>query len=256
MGENTQTMKEKLRLLGQRFLSVETRRKIVRYASWPPVGWVRFGSLRRVTPFNRDWGYSRGQPLDRYYIEQFLSSVSDDIQGRVLEIKENSYTVQFGGSRVTKSDVLHKIASNPKATLVADLSADNDLPDDTFDCIICTQTLQFIYDVKAALTTLHRILKPGGVLLVTVPTIAQISRVDMELWGDYWRFTSLATRLLFEEVFPPANVTVQAYGNVLTTTAFLYGLVSEDLKPGELDYVDPDHEFLIAVRAVKCGDPT
>jgi SAM-dependent methyltransferase len=245
-------MKEQLRLLGQRLLSVETRRKIVRYASWPPVGWVHFGHLRRVTPFNRDWGYSRGQPLDRYYIEQFLSSMSDDVQGRVLEFKDDSYTRQFGGSQVTHSDILHKVAGNPKATLVADLSADNDLPDDTFDCIICTQTLQFIYDVKAALTTLHRILKPGGVLLVTVPTIAQISRADMELWGDYWRFTSLAIRLLFEEVFPPAKVTVQAYGNVLVTTAFLYSLVSDDLKPSELDYVDPDQEFLIAVRAVKC----
>jgi SAM-dependent methyltransferase len=249
-------MKEKLRLLGQHLLSVNTRRKIVRYASWPPVGWVSFGNLRRVIPFNRDWGYSRGQPLDRYYIEQFLSSVSKDVKGRVLEFKDNSYTVQFGGSRVTKSDVLHKVAGNLKATLVADLSADNDLPDDSFDCIICTQTLQFIYDVKTAITHLHRILKPGGTLLVTVPTIAQISRADMELWGDYWRFTSLATRLLFEEVFPPAQVMVQAYGNVLATTAFLYGLVSEDLKQRELDYFDPDHEFLIAVRAVKCEGPS
>lgn len=244
-------MKEKLRLIGQRLLPVTTRRKIVRYTNWPPIGWVHFGSLRRVTPISQDWGYVRGQPIDRYYIEKFLSSRSEDIKGHILEVKDNSYTEQFGGRRVTKSDVLHKTEGNPKATIVADLTADNDLPDNTFDCIICTQTLQFIYDVKAAIATLHRILKPGGTLLVTVPTIAQISRADMELWGDYWRFTSLSTRLLFEEVFLPSNVTVQAFGNVLAATAFLYGLASEDLKQKELNHFDPDQEFLITVRAVK-----
>ena len=244
-------MKDRLRLIGQQLFSAPTRRKIVQYTNWPPIGWIRFGNLRRVTPFSRDWGYNRGQPIDRYYIEKFLSFRSEDIRGHVLEFKDSNYTVKFGGSRVTKSDVLHKTGGNPKATIVADLTIENNLPDNTFDCIICTQTLQFVYDVKSAITTLHRILKPYGILLVTVPTVSQISRADMELWGDYWRFTSLSTRLLFEEVFPSSNVTVRAFGNVLATTAFLYGLASEDLKRKELDYVDPDQEFLIAVRAVK-----
>ena len=245
-------MKETLRKFGRQLFSVETRRKIVRYTSWPPVGWVRFGSLRRRQPISRDWGYRRGKPIDRYYIECFLASVADDIQGHVLEVKNNHYTVQFGNGRVTQSDILHKEAGNPQATIVADLTVTNSLPENSFDCIICTQTLQFIYDVKAALATLHHSLKPGGVLLVTVPATAQISRADMELWGDYWRFTSLSTRLMFEELFPPANVNVQAYGNVLATIAFLHGLASEDLKQSDLDYVDPDYELLITVRAVKC----
>jgi SAM-dependent methyltransferase len=244
-------MKEKLRHLGRRLLPITTRRKIVRYAQWPPVGWVRFGSLRRKRPISRDWGYTRGQPIDRYYIEQFLASVAKDIQGRVLEVKDNAYTVQFGNGRVTKSDILHKEAGNPQATIIADIAQANSLPANTFDCIICTQTLQFIYDVKTAVATLHHSLKPGGVLLVTVPTAAQISRADMELWGDYWRFTSLAAQLLFAESFAPEDITVQVYGNVLATTALLYGLASEDLKRRELDYFDPDYELLVAIRARK-----
>jgi SAM-dependent methyltransferase len=116
--------------------------------------------------------------------------------------------------------------------------------------------LQFIYDVRAAIRHLHRILKPSGVLLATFPGISQISRYDMDRWGDYWRFTTLSARRLLEEVFPPGNVTVRAYGNVLAAVAFLHGLSAEELRREELDYHDPDYELIITVRAVKPREAT
>lgn len=227
------------------------RTKYQRLTRWPPVGRVRFGSLRRLTPISRVFGFDRGLCIDRYYIEQFLSAHAQDIQGHVLEIGDDTYTQRFGENRLTKSDVLHVTEGNPKATIVADLTCAEHIPADTFDCIIFTQTLPFIYNVRAAVQTLHRILKPGGVLLATFPGISQISRYDMERWGDYWRFTTLSARRLFGEVFPPENVNVKAYGNVLTAIAFLHGLAADELKREELDYHDPDYEVLITVRAVK-----
>ena len=218
---------------------------------WPPLGAVRFGSFRRLTPVSRTFGFDRGLCIDRYYIEAFLASYASDIRGHVLEIGDDSYTRKFGAGRVTRSDVLHRQEGNPKATLVGDLTDARHIPSDTFDCIIFTQTLQFIYDVRAALTHLHRILKPGGILLATIPGISQISRHDMERWGDYWRFTTLSARRLFEEIFPKSNVTVQAYGNVLTAIAFLEGLVVNELRREELDHLDADYELLITVRAKK-----
>jgi SAM-dependent methyltransferase len=244
-------MKLQLFPIVRRIIPLSVRRGIYRYTRWPPVGTVHFGSLRRLVPFSRDWGSSRGLPIDRYYIEGFLSAHAEDIRGRVLEIKDDTYMRKFGGERVTRSDVLHRVEGNPKATIVADLTCTEEWPTDNFDCIICTQTLQFIYEVKAAIATLHRILKPDGVLLVTIPSISQISRFDMEHWGDYWRFTTLSARLLFEGVFPAPNVTVQAHGNVLAAIALLQGLASEELRQEELDYADPDYELLITVRAVK-----
>ena len=217
----------------------------------PPVGAVRFGSFRRLTPVSRTFGFDRGLCIDRYYIEAFLASYASDIRGHVLEIGDDSYTRKFGAGRVTRSDVLHRQEGNPKATLVGDLTDARHIPSDTFDCIIFTQTLQFIYDVRAALTHLHRILKPGGILLATIPGISQISRHDMERWGDYWRFTTLSARRLFEEIFAKSNVTVQAYGNVLTAIAFLEGLVVNELRREELDHLDADYELLITVRAKK-----
>ena len=244
-------MASRFRSLLQRFLKRETRRRIARLGVWPPVGWIRFGQLRRLQPFTTDFGNSRGIEIDRYYIEKFLLEHATDIRGHVLEIKHNTYTRRFGGDRVTKSDVLHKIPGNPDATIVADLTNADHLPADTFDTIIFTQTLQFIYDNRATMATLERILKPGGILLVTVSGLAQISREDYEIWGEYWRFTSLSLQRLCEEFFPTENLTIRPYGNVLSAISFLHGLAVEDLKKKELEANDPSYELLITARAVK-----
>ena len=215
------------------------------------IGSVNLGSLRRLTPISRYFGGDRGLIIDHYYIERFLLTYASNIRGHVLEIGDDNYTRKFGGDRVTKSDVLHVMEGNPMATIVADLTCADHIPSDTFDCIIFTQTLQFIYDVRAAIRTLYRILKPGGVLLATCHGISQISRYDMDYWGEYWRFTTLSTRLLFEEVFPVENIEVRAHGNVLAAIAYLHGLAAEELTKQELDYHDPDFELIITVKAVK-----
>ena len=222
------------------------------HRSPPPVGHVRFGDLRRLKPIDESFGWDRGQVIDRYYIETFLAGHVEDIQGRVLEIGHDWYTKKFGGNKVTTSDVLHYTEGNPQATIVADLTKADDIPSNTFDCIIITQTLQMIYDVRAALKHLHRILKPRGTLLATSHGTSKMCRfLGVDPWGEYWRFTSQSSRILFEEIFGPGSVTVMPYGNVLTAIAFLHGLVAEDLKGHELDYRDPAYEVLIGVRAVK-----
>ncbi len=167
------------------------------------LGSVRFGNLRRVKPISRQFGFDRGLPIDRNYIEQFLSCHQDDIRGHVLEVAQATYTKQFGGDQVHTSDVLHSPIGviSPAATIVADLTDAKHIAENTFDCIILTQTLLFIYDLKAAIQTLHRILKPGGVILVTVPGISQIIREDMETWGEYWRFTRHSLQRIFSEIF-------------------------------------------------------
>lgn len=220
----------------------------------PPVGLVRFGSLRRLEPLSREWGLDRGGPVDRHYIEQFLRSNRDLIHGRVLEIGEDLYTRMFGGPRVDQADILvYDQSENPSATFVGDLTAAPQVPSDAFDCVIVTQTLQLIYDVPAAIATIHRVLKPGGVALITAPGISQINRRDSETWGDYWcwNFTALSLRRRFSEHFGEANVEVRTHGNVLAAAAFLYGLGRGELTTRELDHLDPDYEVIITVRARK-----
>jgi SAM-dependent methyltransferase len=207
------------------------------------------GTLRRTSPLSRDFGYDRGTPVDRYYIERFLAASRADIRGRVLEVKEAAYTTQFG-TGVEQSDVLDLDAANPSATIVADLATGHGLPADSFDCFVLTQTLQLIYETGAAVRHAHRLLRPGGVLLVTVPAVSRLAYPPDEA-PDYWRFTEAACARLFGDVFGADHVTVRAHGNVLASIAFLAGMALEELRPSELDADDPLFPLIVTVRAVK-----
>ena len=247
---NTSTITVRERLKG--VLSAASRRWLLRQ----PLRLQRLllgdaALLRRTSPIDANWGGRRGQVIDRLYIERFLAEHTADIRGHVLEFDDDTYARRFGGARVQRVDVLSLTADNPRATIVADLAHGGQIPSDCFDCVLCTQVLFLVYDVRAAVRTLHRILKPGGILLLTVPGIQKISRTDMETGGEYWRFTTLALRRLFAEAFPREMVEVKASGNVLAATAFLLGLAVEDTRQRELDVNDPDFEVSIAVRARK-----
>ena len=213
---------------------------------------VRWGDLRRLTPISSGWGLDRGQPIDRYYIENFLERQSGDIHGRVLSIGDDFYTQQYGGDRVTKSDVLHITEGSPGATIIGDLTDAPQIPSEAFDCFILTQTLQLVYEVRLALKTVYRVLKPGGVVLVTIPGITPLN--DQE-WNTCWcwSFTALSAQRLFEEVFPTTNIEIETYGNVMTATAFLQGLATQELRTEELTYRDHNYPVTITVRAVKPG---
>jgi glycosyltransferase involved in cell wall biosynthesis len=216
----------------------------------PPEGKVHPGDFERYTPFSYDFGFDRGGAIDRYYIEKFLASESEHIHGRILEIGDNEYTLRFGETRVKQSDILHIDAENKKATIIGDLSNAPQIADNTFDCLVLTQTLQFIYDFKAALHTCYRILKPGGTLLLTVPGI---SNIDRGAWKDYWfwAFTDKSMAHIMKETFPGQQVEIKTYGNVYVASAFLYGMGLPEFNSKYLDYNDSSYQVIISVKAVK-----
>lgn len=207
--------------------------------------------LPGLQPLSRDFGKERGKPIDRQYIHEFLWERRADVRGRVLEIADSGYTDYLGEGEVTQVDVLHATERLPWVTLVGDLVTGEGIPKDAFDCMVLTQTLQFVYDVHAAVRTVHECLVPGGVALVTVAGISQISQYDRQRWGDHWRFTADSAQRMFADVFGEEHVEVVAYGNVLVAAAFLYGYALEDLTAEELAHRDEDFDFLIGVRAVR-----
>lgn len=239
-----------------RFLPAAALRALarVRGQPWcPPPGRVRWGDLRRLEPVSRVFGFDRGLPVDRHYIERFLAAHAGSIRGRVLEVGDDAYTRRFGAERVVRADVLHGVDGNSRATFVADLAAGEELPSQAFDCVILTQTLHLVFDLKAAVSTLYRILKPGGVLLLTVPGISQRSTDE---WRDRWcwSLTTCSARRLFEAEFGAEWIEVAAHGNVLAAVAFLEGVATEELQASELDLVDPQYEVLVTVKATRPRD--
>ena len=222
------------------------------YVEWRRRRPLDLGDLRRLSPVDANWGFERGTPIDRVYVEHFVRAHAADIHGRVLEIAAPDYTSRFGRD-VTNVDVLMAEEGNPQATIVGDLADAPHIPDGTFDCAIVTQTLQFVYDVRGALTTLQRILAPGGVLLATAPGLTKISPIEDAAYGEWWHFTARSLRRLAAEAFGEANVEAESFGNVLAAAGFLYGLAVSDLGPEELDAHDPLFEVTLGLRAVKSG---
>jgi SAM-dependent methyltransferase len=226
---------------------------------------LRWSLADRRVPVSACWGFDRGLPIDRHYIESFLARFAPqegyacgDLHGRVLEVGDRQYVDRFatvaerpGPGVVHHVDVLHENAANTAATVVGDVTDSDTLPAGAFDCIVATQVLCVIWEVRAALENLHRALKPGGVLLLTAPGITSALRPDRDHWGDWWRFTSSSLRRLLEDAFPGGRVQVEGYGNLQSATFFLHGLAAGDLSVQELDLRDPDYEVTIAGRAVK-----
>jgi SAM-dependent methyltransferase len=214
---------------------------------------MAFGRAASAEPLSRDFGFSRGTPVDRFYIESFLADHAADICGRVLEVGENRYSRRFGDNRISKQDILHLRRNEPGATISGDLSDPATLPPRTFDCIVLTQTLHLIFDLPGAVETLHRSLRPGGVLLVTVPGITPIDSGEWKT-GWYWSLTEAALSRLLCAKFSVDEVTTETHGNLFAATAFLHGASVEETGTRRLQSLDPSYPVIVAARARATSD--
>jgi SAM-dependent methyltransferase len=201
-------------------------------------------------PVSERFGLERGTPVDRFYIERFLASQTKYITGRVVEIAENTYTLKYGTS-VTYADILHIDNKNKSATIIADLTNPDSVPENVADAFICTQTLNFIYDVNAAIRSIHKMLRPNGKAVITVAGLSQISRYDMDRWGDYWRFTDKSLAKLLSEVFGEENVKVEVMGNVYGATMLLHGIALEEVNISKLAVKDDNYQVILGAIVVK-----
>lgn len=205
-----------------------------------------------LSPLDDTYGMNRGTPVDRYYIEKFLSVHSTSIRGTVMEVGDREYTKKFGADNVIESLVLHVEEENPELNQIkGDFTTGDGLIEESIDCLICTQTLPFIYDLFAAADHIVKILKKGGIALITVAGISQIIQYEKLHYGHFWSFTDQSLKRLFEENSDIDLVDVTAYGNVKASTAFLYGIGYEELKAEDLDFHDPNYQLIVAAVVKK-----
>lgn len=195
-------------------------------------------------PISSLFGFDRGLPIDRYYIEKFLEQNSSFIRGTVFEVADREYTVKYG-KNVKESITTHVCGPFDSNGRLVNLETGEGVTEGMADCFILTQTLPFIFDVRTAAQNVVRILKNGGIALITVAGITQISRYDMDRWGHYWSFTTASLKRLFVECKDVEYVEVHAYGNVKTAVSGLYGLAAEEMTLEDLAYQDDDYQQVI-----------
>jgi len=90
------------------------------------------------------------------------------------------------GSRVTRY-IGADVAASRDIHLDIEMPKDGTVPlaDDSVDTILSTQTLEHVYDFQFYVRECHRLLKPGGILIITVPMQWRVHEVPY----DFWRFT-------------------------------------------------------------------
>lgn len=210
---------------------------------------VRWGNLRKQKPVSDRFGFDRGTPIDRHYTDAFLATHARDVRGVVGEIADDAYARRYGSPLVERVEIIDVDASNPRATIIADLANEDELPASAFDCLIVTQTLQYTADPLAALRNCAAALRPGGTLLLAVPALTPHDAIEPDD-SDRWRFWPAGLRSLVEEAFPNTVIEVEAHGNLVVATAFLQGIAAEELRPAELAAHDMRYPIVVHARVV------
>ena len=212
--------------------------------------------LYRTTPISENFGLDRGKPIDRYYIEKFLYQNRQYIKGHILEVAEDLYATRYAQLNETITEdptveTLHYDGIGRKVTMIGDLTKPETLPENRYDCFICTQVYMFIFDLSKAFEGSYHLLKDGGVLLATVAGISQIARDEMEQFGDYWRFTNKSIEMLFKNT-KFSQVEIVPMGNVMAACAFLQGIALEEIPNRRtFDVTDENYQLIIGIRAVE-----
>lgn len=201
-------------------------------------------------PLSSLYGLDRGVPIDRYYIEKFLKNNEELIEGNCLELLDNKYTKEFGGDNVKKSDILDIDTDNKRANIIGDLRNLSNIQSNSYNCIILTQVFQFIDDLDSAISECRRILKRGGCLLVTLPSVSRIDCVSGSD-GDYWRFTKASAKYIFSKFFKKDDIEIKSFGNVSVCINFLAGVSLSEVNKNSLDFNDESFPLLITVKATK-----
>lgn len=197
-----------------------------------------------IRPVGKLFGQPRGGSICRYYIDEFLTNHKFEIRGRVLEIADRTYTSRFM-ERVDESYCLHfdKAFASEGMDFYGDLIDGTGMRKEFYDCIILTQVLNCIKDIRNTPQILIDSLKPGGTLLITVSGISPVSRLDMDRWGYFWNFTDAAILGMFEAKNTECDIEI--YGNYKVACAFLGGMSYTELSEEDLKYVDEDFQVLV-----------
>ncbi|TSC80421.1 MAG: hypothetical protein G01um101425_75 [Candidatus Peregrinibacteria bacterium Gr01-1014_25] len=152
---------------------------------------------------------------ERIALHQQLVRYGGVLHGDVLDVGAG----RFNRYRVCCPNVAFWRTLDPDPRWQADIIASAEAiptPDASFDGVLCTQVLEHVAHPQAVVREIFRVLKPGGVCLLTIPQWNELHEEP----HDYFRYTKYGLRVLFEEAGFRVDVIDQRgkYHSVLAQT--------------------------------------
>lgn len=209
-----------------------------------PSGGLDFGSFKRRAPFCPDFGYSRGTPIDRYYLDKFIAEIRDEVVGDTLEIGGKRQNQELYGFTRAASYLTMDVAPHPDVEVVADVHNAAAFPPGSVDTVVLLNVLEHCENPPLAVENVHRWLRDGGRVFCMVPNAQRVHGAP----NDFWRPLPSAIDLLFS-AFPERRLFV--YGNALSAVASLLGVAAEELSGEDLDWRDDEYPVATCIVARK-----
>jgi SAM-dependent methyltransferase len=209
----------------------------------PDVGALNWGDLRRPQPLCQFFGFTRGTPVDRYYLNRFIESIRQDVYGLTLEIGGEKQNRELYGF---KHAIEYRVLDLPGLSddISGNVSNPRILAENTFDSIVMFNVLEHCEQPQLVADNIHRWLKPGGTAYVLVPAAQKIHPAP----GDYWRPLPQGLQSLFKSFNKRETRT---YGNITSVIANFHGIAAEELTREELDFNHPDYPVVSCIIAEK-----
>ena len=211
-----------------------------------PIGGIGFGDFKRFSPFCPNYGYSRGTPIDRYYLGRFVSKVKDEVVGDILEIggrKENEK--EYGFAHAASYTVM-ELDNQPGADLIGDAHELTACEAESRDSILLFNVLEHCERPSQVLRNAFEWLRPGGKIFCAVPNAQRVHHDPK----DYWRIYPDAFEAMLSGY---SGLRVTTYGNLLSCHAALSGIAAEELDAEDLDFHDGRYPVITCAVAEKPG---
>ncbi|PSB22356.1 methyltransferase [filamentous cyanobacterium CCP2] len=210
----------------------------------PAIGSINWGDFRRLAPLCHITGFTRGNPIDRYYLQKFVDEIREQVVGDVLEVGGVPKDREFYQFDRAKTYRIMNLEAGAGVDLVGDVHDPDLVEPDSLDSLVIFNVLEHCYAPWIAVENIHRWLKPGGKCFCMVPNAQRLH----DRPGDFWRPLPDGVNWLFRSF---SQKQLYVYGNPLTVLASFHGVGYEELTPAELDAFHPDYPVSTCIVATK-----
>lgn len=210
----------------------------------PAIGEVDWGDFKRKVPICHACGFTRGTPIDRYYLSKFVAEIQDQVVGNVLEVGGVPKDKEFYDFSQRPEYRVLNLEPGPGVDLVGDVHNPALIAPDSLDSVVIFNVLEHCYAPWEAVQNIHRWLKVGGKCFCLVPNAQRLH----DRPADYWRPLPDGISLLFKNF---AKRKLSVYGNPMSVVGIFHGIATEEMTKEDLDAVHPDYPVITCIVAEK-----